>query len=300
MATIDLHIHTNCSDGELTPFEIIDEAKKNGVKTIAIADHDTTEAYTKELEDYAKKNDINLINAVEISTKIDKCGIHVLGYNFDLKNKKLLDKLKKLRNARHDYLHNVATKVKELGYIIDTEELDKIDAVTKAHIASNVVDNKDNEELLLKEFNHLPDRGEFIETIMNEGCPAYVKKETITPKEASELIKESGGIVVLAHPVAYTYEDNLTEEDIEKLILDIKADGVEANYIYIDRNNTKHNDIDIWKNLANKLNLPTTIGSDFHKKDNLHPTIGLINEDIDLTEKEVVDILNFINKKTDE
>jgi len=299
MATIDLHIHTTCSDGELSPKEIIDEAVKNGVKTIAIADHDTTEGYTKELYAYAKEKNINLINAVEISTKTNKSGIHVLGYNFDLKNKKLNEKLKKLRNARHDYLFNVAEKLKKLGYLIDVPKLDKIDAVTKAHIASNIVDNKDNEEILMKAFNHVPSRGEFIETIMNEGCPAYVKKESITPEEASKLIKEANGKVVLAHPVAYTYEDNLTEKEIEELVIRMQADGIETNYIYIDRNNVKHNDIAIWNKLAKKLNLATTIGSDFHKKDDIHPTIGLINEDIKLTEKDIVDILNFINKKTD-
>ena len=299
MATIDLHIHTTNSDGELTPFEVIDEAKKNGVKTIAIADHDTTESYTDELFNYAKDNNITIIPAVEISTKTDKSGIHVLGYNFDLDNQELKDKLKKLRNARHDYLFNVAEKLQELGYIIDTEELDKIDAVTKAHIASNIVDNKDNEELLLKEFKHIPNRGEFIETIMNEGCPAYVRKESITPQEASKLIKNANGLVVLAHPVAYSYEDNLTEKDIEELILSMEADGIETNYIYIDRNEVKHNDIDIWNNLAKKLNLPTTIGSDFHKKDNIHPVIGLVDEYLNLTEEELVNILNFINKKTD-
>ena len=299
MATIDLHIHTTCSDGELSPKEIIDEAVKNGVKTIAIADHDTTEGYTKELYAYAKEKNINLINAVEISTKTNKSGIHVLGYNFDLKNKKLNEKLKKLRNARHDYLFNVAEKLKKLGYLIDVPKLDKIDAVTKAHIASNIVDNKENEEILMKVFNHVPSRGEFIETIMNEGCPAYVKKESITPEEASKLIKEANGKVVLAHPVAYTYEDNLTEKEIEELVIRMQADGIETNYIYIDRNNVKHNDIAIWNKLAKKLNLATTIGSDFHKKDDIHPTIGLINEDIKLTEKDIVDILNFINKKTD-
>ena len=96
---IDLHIHTNISDGALTPKEIIDEAANNNVHTIAIADHDTIDAYTKELYEYAKEKNINLITAVEISTKMNKAGIHVLGYNFDKKNKKLLKKLLREGNA---------------------------------------------------------------------------------------------------------------------------------------------------------------------------------------------------------
>lgn len=292
---IDLHIHTTCSDGLLTPLEIIDEAKNNGLDTIAIADHDTVSAYTEELEEYAKNNNINLIHAVEISTKINKCGIHVLGYNIDINNEKLNIKLGKLRNSRHDYLYNVASKLKELGYSINIEELDKIDAVTKAHIALNVINNKENEELLIKEFNHVPNKGEFIETIMNEGCAAYVKKETITPKEAADLIRQAGGKVVLAHPVAYTYEDNLTVEDTKNILTDMNADGVEAYYIYIDRDNNKHNDIEKWKKFAKDNNKFVTIGSDFHNKDNIHPVIGLLNEDIDITESEIDEVLNNIN-----
>ena len=95
---IDLHMHSTISDGVLTPKEIIDEAVKNGVNTISICDHDTVEAYTDELFEYAKKNNINLIRGVEISTQ-DEVGVHVLGYNYDLNNKELLDTLYNLKNA---------------------------------------------------------------------------------------------------------------------------------------------------------------------------------------------------------
>ena len=171
---IDLHIHTTKSDGKLTPKEVIDEAYKNGVSVIAIADHDTTEAYTKELFSYAQSKKVKLISAVEISTKINKAGIHVLGYDFDLNNIEMQEKLYKIRNARHEYLHNVAKKLNQLGYYLNVEELDKIDAVTKAHIALDIINNKKNKEKLLHNFKHIPTIGEFIETIMNENCPAYV------------------------------------------------------------------------------------------------------------------------------
>lgn len=292
---IDLHIHTNKSDGALSPKEIIDEAKKNNVHTIAIADHDTIEAYTEDLFDYAKKNNINLIPAVEISTKINKAGIHVLGYNFDTTNTELLEKLTLLRNARHDYLYNVTKKLNDLGYIVNIAELDKIEAVTKAHISLDIVTNKKNEKILITNFGHIPSKGEFIETIMNENCPAYVKKETITPTEAANLIKNAGGKAVLAHPVAYTYEDNLTDEEILTIIKDMKADGIESNYIYINRENQKINHIDKWTNYAKELNVFTTIGSDFHNKDNIHPIIGLINEDIRISSNDINNILYNLN-----
>lgn len=294
---IDLHIHTTVSDGALTPKEIIDEAVKNNVHTIAIADHDTIDAYTDDLENYAKENNINLIHAVEISTKTKKAGIHVLGYDFNLQNEQFKNKLSLLRNARHDYLFNVAKKLNELGYILNTEELDKIDAVTKAHIALDVVNNKNNEELLLKNFGHIPSKGEFIETIMNENCPAYVKKESITPKEAAELIRSANGKVVLAHPVAYTYEDNLTDEEIMNIAIEMQADGIETNYIYVDRNENKINDIAKWTKLAKENNFFTTIGSDFHNYDPIRPKVGLINEDINLSLEEIQTIINNLTNK---
>lgn len=294
---IDLHIHTNKSDGKLSPKEVIDEALKNGVSTIAIADHDTIEAYSDELFNYAKKNNINIIPAVEISTKTKKGGVHVLGYNIDYKSEEFKKRLFALRNIRHNYLYKVADKISDLGYKIDVEALDKIDAVTKAHIASNVVDNKENETLLKEVFGYIPSRGEYIETIMNEGCPAYVKKETLTPKEAAQIIRQAGGKVVLAHPVAYEYEDNLTEEDILNLVNEMQADGIEANYIYINRSNNdeKINDTKKWRDFAKKNNLFTTIGSDFHYADGITPLIGFVSENLDLDDNYFEEVLKNLN-----
>ena len=289
---IDLHIHSNLSDGELSSKEIIDRAVDNGVSVIAIADHDTTLAYNGELFNYAKDKKVRLITAVEISTKYNGIGIHVLGYNFNINNDQLKEKLYTLRNARHIYLHKVASKLNELGYIINVEFLDKIDAVTKAHIALNIVENKDNSKLLLKTFGHIPSKGEFIETIMNEGCPCYVEKETVSPKEACNLIRDAGGKVILAHPVCYKYEDGLTDDDILELIKEMNPDGIEANYIYIDRDGNKINECILWNNFAKHHNLITTIGSDFHKYDYIHPDIGLINEEIILNDNEINSIID--------
>ena len=293
---IDLHIHTTCSDGELTPREVIDMAVKNKASIISITDHDTIGAYEEELFDYAKDNNIKIIPGVEISTKNDKCGIHVLGYNIDLNNEEFKNKLEKLRNSRHEYLYQVADKIQELGYIIDIMELDKIEAVTKAHIALNVISNNKNKDILMKQFGHIPNKGEFIETIMNEGCPAYVKKNTITPREAVELIENASGIAVLAHPVAYKYEDNLTDEDIINLVRDMRVGMIEANYVYVDKNNKKINECDYWRDFAYRNSLKTTIGSDFHKDDGIRPIIGLIGENIKLSDKEVDEMIDNLER----
>lgn len=293
---IDLHIHTTKSDGFFTPKEVIDEAVKNGLSTIAIADHDTLEAYNEELFLYAKEKNINIISAVEISTRNDKVGIHVLGYNFDLNNIELKEKLYKIRNARHEYLYNVAKKLEQIGYWVNIEKLDEIDSVTKAHIALDIVNNEKNREKLIQDFGHIPNKGEFIETIMNENCPAYVKKETITPKEAAQIIKSANGKVILAHPVAYVHEDNLTEKDILAIVDDMKPDGIEADYIYVDRNNNQIDEIEQWNKFAKLNNLFVTVGSDFHNKDGIRPEIGLVNTNFCLEDKEENEILSNLYK----
>ena len=189
-----------------------------------------------------------------------------------------------------------AKKLAELGYYINVGELDKIDAVTKAHIALDATTNPQNKEKLLAEFGHIPNKGEFIETIMNENCPAYVKKESVTPKEAAEIIREAKGKVVLAHPVAYEHEDNLTDEDILEIVKDMKPDGLEANYLYVDRNNNKFDETAKWNEFAKENNLFVTVGSDFHNKDGLRPEIGFVNTNFTLSDEKIDEILENLSK----
>lgn len=292
---IDLHIHTNISDGALSPKEVIDEAWKNGVSVISITDHDTIDSYTPELFSYAKSKNIKLICGVEISSKNEKAGIHVLGYNFDLNNKELKKTLFGIKNSRHEYLHNVAKKLNELGYLVNVEKLDKIDSVTKAHIALDIVKNEKNNEKLMLDFGHIPNKGEFIEAIMNEGCPAYVEKRTPTPKEVAEVIRKAGGKVVLAHPVAYVYQDNFTDEDILKLVRGMKLDGIEANYLFVDTNGKIIDEKDKWNKFAKENDLFVTVGTDFHRKEGVYKEIGFANIDFKLEDEVIKEIIKNIS-----
>lgn len=287
-------MHTNNSDGTLSPKEVIDEAKKNGVSVISITDHDTIDAYTDELFEYAKSKNIELITGIEVSTKSHGVGIHVLGYNIDIHNNEFRDNLFKLRNIRHKYLHDVGEKLEELGYVLNVEELDKIKSVTKAHIALDIVNNPVNREKLLRDFNKVPNKGEFIETIMNEGCPAYVKKEVVTPSDAAKIIRQAGGKVVLAHPVAYIHQDNLKDNDILEIIKEMNADGIEANYMFYDTERNKFDEVEKWNKIARENNLLATIGSDFHNKEDNHRMIGLINENIHLTDAQIDKIIKSL------
>ena len=300
MSQIDLHIHSSISDGTLTPYQIIDIATESGVRFISITDHDSINAYTTDLINYASLKNINLIKGIEISTNYNGIGIHVLGYNIDLNNQELLSCLTKLQNARINYLYDVGKLLTSHGYILNIDKLKNLESVTKAHIAMDIVQNPLNHQLLMNTFNHIPSKGEFIEAIMNENCPCYVKKHSITPKEASKIIKQANGKVVLAHPVAYTYEDNLTKEKIKEIADSIHADGIEAYYLYVDKYNSPKNDMDIWVKFAIDNKLMTTIGSDFHRFDDIRPQIGFINTPSFLTIEKEQEIIKFIteSKKT--
>ena len=293
---IDLHIHTNMSDGVFSPKEIIDIAKENNVEYLSITDHDSVFAYNDELFEYAKNKGINLITGVEVSTKIDKCGIHVLGYDLDITNKDLNDMLFKIQNARHIYLKDVSEKLISLGYKINFEELDKIDIVTKAHISLDIIQNPENEELLIKDFGKIPSKGGFIEGIMNEGCKGYVTKYVPSLKEIREVVKAAGGKVVLAHPVAYVYIDDLNKQDIQNIVDELKPDGIESNYIIVLQDGTIVDDSREWNEFAKSNNLFVTVGSDFHRYDEIHPNVGKICEDLKLNGLEKDEIIKNLLK----
>lgn len=274
---IDLHIHTNCSDGDNSIYEVIDMAINNKLDMISITDHDTVMAYSDEVFKYAYDRGIELVTGVEISVKYNNETIHVLGYNIDVENENLNNKLEMIRNQRHIYLRDVADKFMTLGYIVNVDSLDKIEAVTKAHIANDIINNKNNSKFLIDKFGYIPDKGEFIESMMNEGCPCFVKKKSISPVMAAEMIREAGGVVFLAHPVAYKYEDGLTDEDILRIVREMNADGIEANYIYVDKFNNVIDDREHYQKLARDNGLKISTGSDFHKIDGIHPEIGFVN-----------------------
>ena len=274
---IDLHIHTNCSDGDNSIYEVIDMAINNKLDMISITDHDTVMAYSDEVFKYAYDRGIELVTGVEISVKYNNETIHVLGYNIDVENENLNNKLEMIRNQRHIYLRDVADKFMTLGYIVNVDSLDKIEAVTKAHIANDIINNKSNSKLLIDKFGYIPDKGEFIESMMNEGCPCFVKKKSINPVMAAEMIREAGGGVFLAHPVAYKYEDGLMDEDILRIVREMNADGIEANYIYVDKFNKVIDDREHYQKLARDNGLKISTGSDFHKIDGIHPEIGFVN-----------------------
>lgn len=278
---IDLHLHTNNSDGFLSSQDVIKRAADLEVKILSITDHDTVAAYSEALYTQARKYGVVLVPGVEIST-VDSVGrrFHILGYGIDVTSKILTHELAKLRNARKVYAEQAIKKLQLYGWAVETAVLENTPVVTKAHIADSILCHKANKVLLERVFSKLPNRGEFIESMLNQGTPCYVRRHTIQPQEAVKLIHEAGGIAIFAHPVAAIYEQDLTFQDIERSVLKSGVDGIEALYYYYHKSGDDQeiDKIDNFVKISHRHQLLVSIGSDFHgaeKKLGAFTEIGL-------------------------
>lgn len=265
----DLHIHTTYSDGSFTPAEIIDKAVERGFNTIAISDHDTLEGIKPAL-DYTADIDIEVIPAIEFSTFRGKAEIHVLGYFIDYKDENLKDKVKKIYDARKLRAKKMVNLLNKEGVKITFAEVREVagdDYIGRPHLAQTMVKK-----------GYIDKIGDaFTEQYIGNGGRAYVKKYKISPEEAIDLILESGGIPVLAHPIFINHGKPLREDDIKEL----KENGLLGVEVYHSKQTAE--DSKYYKNIAKKLDLLITGGSDFHGENSPGVDLG----DIRLEDKYV-------------
>ncbi len=244
---VDLHIHTTYSDGSFTPREVVMYAKYKNISTISITDHDTVDG-NEEAIDAGKEFGLEVIPGVEISVCCGEREIHLLGYFVDYKSESLKIKLEKLRNSKKIRNPLIVKKLKKFGIHIDLEKLKRklnTENICRPHIAKEMV-----------KLGYVKDVKEAFDRYLKVGKPAYVPKEKIDIEEAINLVKECGGLSVLAHPTTIklgTYEKYYK---FLKYLKDLGLDGVEVYY-----NGYENNMI---KNIAENLNLLKTAGSDFH------------------------------------
>ena len=246
---IDLHVHSTFSDGSFTPTELVQEALQKGLSAMALTDHDTT-AGVPEAIAAAKDSALEIIPGVELSTKYNGKEIHVVGIYIDTQNQKLSDSMKAFRDCRDHRNEHMVQNLQHEGFDITMEELIKENpeaVITRANIAKYLVDHGQ-----VASFNQA------FEKYIGNDCKCFVPRVMITPMEACELIREAGGIPILAHPILYRM--NLTP--LTKLIQEMKACGpvgIEAIY-----STYTPGEEALIRRLAAENDLELSGGSDFH------------------------------------
>ena len=240
----DFHCHSTASDGVLSPADLVKLAYKQGVRVMALTDHDSTEGLEEARA--AIEPDFTLIPGVELGTDIPGAEIHMLGLFLDPAQPELQEILKKLRDGRLGRGEGIVKKLQEMGKEISWEQVQRIagDAsVGRPHIAQALLDNGEVETI----------KEAFDKYIARNG-PAYVERDKMTPVEAVETIVRMGGIPCIAHPRDL--------ENIDDMLAELKAAGMVAMEVYY--KDYAPDEVERLRQLAEKHDLLALGGSDYH------------------------------------
>lgn len=242
---VDLHTHSTFSDGRYTPSQLVQMAAAADIKLLAITDHDSVNGLEEAIKAaQAVPAAPQIVKGVEMGSQAGEYSVHILGYNIDIHNKNLLDKIQEMRHARETRLHRMLDKISALGYHITVEDCDpKNRAVGRPHVAKALV-----------AAGYFQSVDEAFEVLLKRGRPGYEPQPKLSPEEAVRLLHEAGGLAVLAHPAEI---ENL--DLVNKLLANISFDGIEVYHPSADAKMQQY-----FKELAAKYKLLTSGGSDFH------------------------------------
>ena len=251
MKSVDLHIHSCYSDGIYTPEQIAKAATRKGIKCISITDHDSIAAQYIVNTEYNNK-DLKIIPGIELSTEYKEMELHILGYFIDTENSSLKELVNNLNKQRLKRVEKILYNLKgyDINIKLDDLGVDLDSTIGRSHIANAMVKKGyfDNYKTAFKSY-------------LIKGKPGYVKGFKLTYREALDIIIESGGVPVLAHP-GQIYK----KIEVENIIKELKCFGLNGVEVY----HPSHSAIDTNKffNMAKKYKLSITGGSDFHGRAN--------------------------------
>jgi predicted metal-dependent phosphoesterase TrpH len=208
---VDLHTHTTCSDGTMTPEELVCYAREKNLKAVAITDHDTVSGNERALKE-GKSIGIEVISGVEFSVHCEKGSLHILGLFIDSQNMKMRKAAKELQRKRRERNIKILHKLDEMGIKIRKNTFLENAYLGRPHIAQELV-----------RLGYVRTITEAFEKYLNEGKPAYVGREKLCERVTIETVLEAGGLPILAHPV--TVLD--FKETINRLII-LGLKGIEV------------------------------------------------------------------------
>ena len=253
MPNYDYHSHSFYSDGVLSPEALIDRAIVKGVEYLALTDHDSLTGLEVASE-YIRKNsiDLSLINGVEISAGTEYGEIHIVGLGIYPENKALESQLHLQRQARWERAERIDAKLKKcrVDGVLEHLKSEVHQVVTRTHIARSI-----------KALGYVNDLQQAFKKYIGKGGRAKVAQQWIPMEHSIALIKEAGGIAVLAHPTRYPLSNRKLALLIESFAQN-GGEGIEMSYPSINKDKADWLEIHRSKN-----NLLASGGSDFHYPD---------------------------------
>jgi predicted metal-dependent phosphoesterase TrpH len=248
---IDLHTHSNRSDGTDSPGELVANAVRAGLDVVALTDHDSTAGWAEAEQAASELGGITLVRGIEISTMLEGKSVHLLGYAFDPDDGPLLEELDRVLDGRNGRLPRIVTNLQALGIDITVAEVEAVAANAQATGRPHVAD-------VLVAKGVVANRDEAFDRFLMPGRPGYVHRYAAPLETAIGLLKDAGGVAVLAHPWSRGSHRVLTADRIATLA-EAGLDGLEVD----------HNDHDeaaraALRAIAQDLDLVVTGSSDYH------------------------------------
>ena len=249
MDQIDLHVHTTASDGTMRPRDVVSLATMLGLKAIAITDHDTMDGL-QEAGEAAELMGISVVPGIEISSDYKGKEVHILGYFLDPEAPQLKEYIAWVRSSRRARNTRIVEKLQKKGFDVTMEQLEADNpgaTLGRPHIARRLV-----------EIGAVGSVKEAFRRYLDTGRSCYVPRQYIPFAEGARLIRDCGGVAVLAHPLGYGFD----RAALEGLVRDAAAAGFTGMEIYY--TGYTQSDVNRLFDLAEKYTLLPTGGSDFH------------------------------------
>jgi predicted metal-dependent phosphoesterase TrpH len=256
MMFADLHLHTAFSDGTYSPEELVLNAQRQGLKAVALTDHDTVEGCVPTAA-ACERVGMEFITGTELTAEQDGHEIHILGYCMDISNPRLLSEISKFQSVRQNRIREMVAKLNRLNVPLPVEavfQLANCRSPGRPHVARALVQARLCENL-----------DEAFERFLKKHRPAWVPKFKMSAMDAIELIHQAGGLAVMAHPAL-----NRSDEVIGTMV-SAGLDGIECFH-------TKHSTgaTEYYLEIADKYNLLVTGGSDCHGMSKGKPVMGSV------------------------
>lgn len=258
---IDLHTHSNRSDGTDTPDALIRRARAAGLDVVALTDHDTSDGW-HDARAAAHDEGLTFVPGIELSTRLRGAGVHLLAYFVDPADVALASELERIRADRRERIQRIVAGLTSAGLTIRMDDVlrhsESAHSVGRPHVADALV-----------ALGYVRNRSEAFATWLSEGQPGYVAKYAPETAKAVRMIRAAGGIAVLAHPWGRASRRVLDVDAIAMLAAN-GLDGVEVDHLDHDDDHRR-----ALRDIARDLDLLVTGSSDYHGMGKIDHPLGV-------------------------